>query len=147
MAQKSVLITGCSAGGIGSALVESFQKRNLQIFATARTVSKMAHLQKLPNVILLSLDVTSASSIAAALEIVKVKTGGSLDYLVNNSGISYVMPLLDSPLEEAKDVFEVNFWGVLAVSQAFAPLVVAGSGSIVNVSSISSYVNAPWMGE
>ena len=147
MALKSVLITGCSAGGIGSALAEAFQKRNLHVFATARTPSKMSHLEKLPNVTLLTLDVTSASSIAAAVEAVRAKTGGKLDYLVNNSGRGFVMPTLDVNMEEAKRIFDVNFWAVLAVTQAFAPLLIAAQGTIVNISSLIGHLNVVWMGE
>ncbi|PQE19322.1 hypothetical protein CJF31_00009412 [Rutstroemia sp. NJR-2017a BVV2] len=142
---KSVLITGCSAGGSGSALAEVFQKRGLHVFATARTLSKMSHLNDLPNVTLLELDVTSSQSIAAALEAVKTQTDGKLDYLVNNAGQSMVMPALDADIEEAKKLFDVNFWGVIAMTQAFAPLVIAAKGTVVNICSISGYVNAPWM--
>jgi short-subunit dehydrogenase len=46
---KSVLVTGCSAGGIGYALAEQFQKRGLTVFATTRTISKMDGLKDLPN--------------------------------------------------------------------------------------------------
>jgi 1-acylglycerone phosphate reductase len=142
---KSVLITGCSAGGSGSALAEVFQQRGLHVFATARTISKMSHLKDLPNVTLLELEVTSSQSIAAALEVVKAQTDGKLDYLVNNAGQSMVMPALDTDIDEAKKLFDVNFWGVIATTQAFAPLVIAAKGTIVNICSISGYVNAPWM--
>jgi 1-acylglycerone phosphate reductase len=142
---KSVLITGCSAGGSGSALAENFQKRGLHVFATARTLSKMSHLRDLPNVTLLELDVTSPQSITIALDAVKAQTGGKLDYLVNNAGQSMVMPALDTDIDEAKKLFDVNFWGVIATTQAFAPLVIAAKGTIVNICSISGYVNAPWM--
>lgn len=147
MAPKSVLITGCSAGGIGSALVEGFQRRGLSVFATARSSSKMSHLEKIPNVTLLTLDVTAPHTITAAVEMVKAKTGGTLDYLVNNCGISHIAPLLDMNVEEAKEIFDVNLWGVMAMTQAFAPLLIAASGSIVNISSISTYIYAPWMSE
>ena len=147
MALKSVLITGCSAGGIGSALVLAFQKRNLHVFATARVLAKMSHLQELSNVTLLTLDVTSPSAITAAVEAVRAKTGGTLDYLVNNSGSFYVMPALDVNLADAKAMFDVNFWAVLAVTQAFAPLLIASHGSIVNISLITAYINALWIGE
>ena len=105
----------------------------------------MAHLEKLPNVILLTLDVTSASSIAAAVESVKAKTGGTLDYLVNNSGIAHVMPLLDTDIAVAKSMFDVNLWAVIAMTQAFAPMVIRAKGVFVNVGSISGFLNAPYM--
>ena len=145
--QKSVLITGCSAGGIGSSLVESFQKRSLLVFATARTAAKIAHFEKLPNVVLLTLDVTSASSIAAAVESVKSKTGGTLDYLVNNSGVVHVMPVLDTDIAVAKSLFDVNLWAVIAMTQAFAPLVIRAKGTIVNIGSINGLLTVPWMGK
>jgi 1-acylglycerone phosphate reductase len=143
---RSVLITGCSAGGIGSALAEVFQKHDLLVFATARTLSKISHLQNLPNVVLFTLDVTSPASIAAAVETVKAKTNGKLDYLVNNSGVSYVMPMIDVDIEEAKKMFDVNFWGVIAMTRAFAPLVISAKGCIIINSSISGVLVVPWMG-
>lgn len=144
MAAKSVLITGCSAGGIGYSLAQEFQSHGLTVFATARTLSKISNLEKLSNVTLLPLDVTSASSIAAAVEAVKAKTGGKLDYLVNNSGRTYCMPALDVDIEEAKLLFDVNVWGVLAMVQAFAPLLIEAKGTLVNIGSIVAYLNVPY---
>lgn len=141
---KKALITGCSSGGIGSALAETFTERGLHVFATARTLSKMAHLEKRPNITLLELDVTSASSIHAAVETVTAITGGKLDYLVNNSGQSCVRPALDTDLEQAKKLFDVNFWGAVDMIHAFAALVIASRGTIVNVGSIASVLNVPW---
>ncbi|KAK9482080.1 hypothetical protein V1527DRAFT_477521 [Lipomyces starkeyi] len=142
---KSVLITGCSDGGIGSALAHAFQSRGLHVFATARTLSKMSQLAQLSNVTLITLDVTKISSIASAVEIVKSKTGGTLDYLVNNSGVGYVTPTLDIDIDVAKGLFDVNVWGVLAVTQAFASLVIAANGSIVNISSAGGCLYPPWL--
>ena len=147
MALQSVLITGCSVGGIGCSIAEEFQKRGLHVFATARTPTKMGSIGDLPNVTTLALDVTSHSSIVAAVEIVKAKTGGTLNYLVNNSGSQYVMPTLDLDIEEAKKMFDVNVWGVIAVTQAFAPLIIAAKGSIVNAASIAGCLYPPWMGK
>lgn len=147
MSLKTVLITGCSAGGIGSALAEAFQKRNLRVFATARSLSKMSHLEELPNVTLLALDPTSKPSVQAAFESVEAQTGGALDYLVNNAGQTIIMPTLDFEIETAKDMYDINIWGLLRVTQAFAPLIIAAKGTIVNISSIATCVNTPWMGE
>lgn len=85
MAQKSVLITGTSEGGIGDALAKSFHKKGLRVFATARSLKKVQHLKEL-GLEVLPLDVTDADSIRKAVESVKAATGGTLDILVNNSG-------------------------------------------------------------
>lgn len=85
MAKKSVLITGCSQGGIGDALATTFHKKGLRVFATARNLAKVQHLKELGLEILL-LDVTDDASIKQAVESVKAATGGTLDVLVNNSG-------------------------------------------------------------
>jgi len=145
--QKSVLITGCSEGGIGFALAKEFQLRGLHVFATARSTAKMAGLEGLTDVTLLSLDVTSKSSIDAAVAAVSAATGGKLDYLVNNAGTQYVMPLLDADIQKAKDLYEVNVWGVVAMVQAFAPLVIASKGSIINIASIVGLMSTPWLSE
>lgn len=144
---KTVLITGCSEGGIGFALAKEFQARGLHVFATARSPAKMAALEHLPNVTLLPLDVCSPASIAAAVAAVSAKTGGTLDFLVNNSGSQYVMPVLDVDLAQAKAMYEVNVWGVVAVTQAFAPLVIAARGSIANMASIAGLMYPPFMGK
>jgi NAD(P)-dependent dehydrogenase (short-subunit alcohol dehydrogenase family) len=86
--QPSVLITGCSTGGIGSALAFSFASRGHLVFATARNTSKIdPKLAALSNVEVLELDSTSKESIAKAAETVGKRTGGRLDYLVNNAGM------------------------------------------------------------
>ena len=59
-----------------------------------------------------------------------------LDVLVNNSGRGYVIPALDADMEEARKVFDVNFWGVLAVTQAFSPLLLEAKGTILNIGSV-----------
>ena len=147
MASKSVLITGCSEGGIGSALAEAFQKRNIHVFATARDASKMSHLEQIPNVQLITLGPTSTSSVEAAVENVRAQTGGTLDYLVNNAGQTIIMPTLDFDVETAKRMYDINVWGMIRVTQAFMPLVITAKGTIVNISSIATCVNTPWMGK
>jgi 1-acylglycerone phosphate reductase len=147
MTHKSVLVTGCSAGGIGYALAEQFQKRGLTVFATARNCSKMDGLKNLPNTVLVPLDVTSPSDIDAAVAAVKAHTGGKLDYLVNNSGQSLHMPTLDQDIESAKDMFEVNFWGVFRMIKAFAPLLIEAKGTVVNIGSINGHLHPPFSGE
>lgn len=147
MTLPSVLVTGCSAGGIGAALCREFQRHGLYVFATARSPSKIGDLAELPNVTILTLDVTSSTSIASAVEAVKKQTGGSLNYLVNNSGSQQVMPILDVDIDQAKKMYDVNVWGVVAVTQAFAPLIIAAKGTIINIGSIAGCLYLPWIGE
>lgn len=149
---RCALVTGCSAGGIGSALVEELHAQGLRVYATARSPEKMSHLAKLPNVSLVTLDVGDPASIAAALDTVRQglsSNGESLDILINNAGQSLVYPALDTSLDEAKRLFDVNLWGAIAVAQAFMPLLQAAKNgsTLVNVCSISGFLYAPWMSE
>ena len=95
--RKTVLITGCSTGGIGSALALSFLKRGCRVFATARDPAKVAHLKEV-GIMALNLDVTSAASISAAAKAVEAEMGGALDVLVNNAGIG--MGLFSVPRDD-----------------------------------------------
>ncbi|KAF2183964.1 NAD(P)-binding protein [Zopfia rhizophila CBS 207.26] len=143
--QKSVLITGCSAGGIGSSIAFSFAKRGLSVFATARNASKIdPKLSALDNVEVLTLDATSPSSISAAAQAVSHRTGGKLDYLVNSAGSGLVCPFLDTDLQKARELFDVNFWGVLQCIQVFKEQLIAAKGTIVNVSSVSGVAPNPY---
>ncbi|KAF7190200.1 Short-chain dehydrogenase PC-15 [Pseudocercospora fuligena] len=87
-----------------------------------------------------SLDITSDGSIEEC--VAKVKR---LDILVNNSGASYTMPIVDTPLLEAKKIFDVNVWGHLAVTQAFLPLLLKSSRPmIVNHTTTGVHISIPW---
>ncbi|KAL5000341.1 hypothetical protein BDV10DRAFT_192910 [Aspergillus recurvatus] len=142
----TVLITGCSEGGIGSALVEAFHDRGFHVFSTARSLSKLAHLEKLPKSTLLELDIESLSSIDAALNAVIAHSGGTgkLDYLVNNAELNLNRPALDTDLTYAKKMFDVNFWGMVSVTHAFMPLLVASKGTVVNNASLAGVLHVPW---
>jgi 1-acylglycerone phosphate reductase len=132
---KTVLIIGCSDNGIGSALALTFHSRNFHVFATARNPAKMSDLSNLPNITLLTLDVTNSAHIAAAVEAVKNHTHGTLDFLINNSGRNHFSPVLDIDIAEAKRIYDINLWGALEVTQKFAPLVIKAKGNIGNITS------------
>lgn len=144
---KSVLITGCSNGGIGHALALEFHARGLVVFASTRNPAKMSALSslQLPNMHFVTLDVTDAVSVAAAVKTVTAKTSGKLDYLVNNSGRGYTMPGLDVDVEEAKKMFDVNFWGVVRMVGAFAAALAASKGCVVNIGSGAGMLGLPYM--
>ncbi|KAI1178772.1 hypothetical protein F4777DRAFT_61471 [Nemania sp. FL0916] len=134
MPQKTVLITGCSDGGIGAALAAEFQLRGLRVFATARDRSKMASLEAL-GIETLALDVTSEESIEQAVAEVQKRLNNDesstwsiteppigLDFLINNAGVNHIMPFSDAKLSDLRLVIDTNIMGVLAVTQAFIPL-------------------------
>ncbi|GLA51214.1 hypothetical protein AnigIFM63604_007566 [Aspergillus niger] len=143
---QTVLITGCSANGIGSALAVALANQGHHVFATARSPSKIpSSLTTLSNVTPLQLDVTSSESVAAAVQAVE-QHGTGLDILINNAGSGYTMPLLDVDLTQAQQVYETNIWGPLRLIQALAPLLISRGGRVVNISSVGAVVPTPWIG-
>ena len=148
MAPKSVLITGCSKSGIGSALAFELQRRGLRVIATARNTAKIdPELVKLPNVELLQLDVVSSESILAAVRTVDKMLDGRLDILFNNSGRGLVAPFADTNMDDARQLFDVNFRGMWDVTQAFLPLLLKARGLIVNHASTAGYMHLPYSGK
>jgi 1-acylglycerone phosphate reductase len=138
MSKCNVLITGCSDGGLGAALALAFHNAGFHVYATARSNGKMIELSKL-GIETIELDVTSEASIAEVAAKVS-----SLDILVNNSGAMITMPAMDTSIERAKKMFDVNFWGMVATSQAFVPHLIKTKGMIVNQTSVAATMALPW---
>ncbi|KAI4868246.1 oxidoreductase [Hypoxylon rubiginosum] len=101
-------------------------------------------LSSLGNVTVLPLDVADTASVAAAAQTV-AEAGRGLDVLVNNAGIECVQPVLDVNITTAQRIFDINLWGPLRTIWAFADLLIASRGCIVNVSSSASVTNSPWV--
>lgn len=119
----TILITGCSPGGIGAALATTLHDAGHHVYATARDPAKLKPLAE-RGIITLPLDISSAASIASVVSSVSASTAGAagLDMLVNNAAASYSMPVADVSLDEARKLFDTNVWGQIAVTQAFLPL-------------------------
>ncbi|MCJ1386712.1 hypothetical protein MMC17_009838 [Xylographa soralifera] len=146
MLKKTALITGCTEGSLGFALAKAFNQRGFHVFATVRDPTKVISLTSDDGVEVLVLDVTSAESIASCVGQVCKKTDGKLDILVNNAGAAIFGPLVHASISEAKALYDVNVFGLLAVSQAFSPLLVESKGVILNISSIGGAVPLAWQG-
>lgn len=136
--KQTVLITGCSDGGLGAGLALAFHNAGLHVYATARNPTKMTNLEAL-GIQILTLDVLSDESISAC-----VKKIPQLDILVNNAGAAYSMPFSDLNISEAKKLFDLNVWSYLAVTQAFLPLLLESKGMIVNHTSSGSLLTIPF---
>lgn len=97
------------------------------------------------------MDVTSSASISSTLESVQHLTDGVLHFLLSNvdgSESNSSSSLLDADLDAARREYEINVWGMLALTQAFFPLLRIGKGVVVNQSSVagSQGYNVPFMG-
>lgn len=138
MPPKTILITGCGQKSIGSALARHFRLLGHTVFATGRTTTPKSLDPALADLgcHTLQLDVTSPESIASAKEAVSRQTGGKLDILINNAGRLHGLPFADTPLDEVREVFEVNFFGVWAVTHAFLPLLIESGGIMAYLGSV-----------
>jgi NAD(P)-dependent dehydrogenase (short-subunit alcohol dehydrogenase family) len=126
---KTVLITGCSSG-YGLATARRFHDQGWNVIATMRTPREDV-LPRSERLRVAPLDVTKPESIAAA-----VAAAGPIDVLVNNAGIGVIGALEATSMAKAREVFETNTFGVMAMTQAVVPQFRRrGSGVIVNVTS------------
>lgn len=132
---KTVLITGCSSG-IGHALAREFKSKGFRVFATARKTDSIADLAAL-GIETLALEATSSESIAALKAEIVSRTGGQLDFLVNNAGRSYTVPAMEVELHEIEETFAVNVFAVMRMCQAFVPLLIEARGTIVQLGSLA----------
>ena len=145
---KSVLITGTSTG-IGEATAIALHDKGFQVFAGVRRAEDGERLVEKTSsrLIPLLLDVTDPQAIASAVRRIAELTGDAgLTGLVNNAGITIAFPLEFLPLDVLRKQLEVNVIGVVAVTQAMLPLLRKGGGRIVNISSVSGLVAAPYIG-
>ena len=140
-----LLVTG-SNRGIGRAIVEDLVKGGAaKVYAAARNVNALKDLAAASKgkVVALTLDVTRESEINAA-----AKTAADVQVLINNAGIANYTPFVGAPdITSARQEMEVNYFGVLNMTRAFAPILKKnGGGVLVNVASIVSHVPAPAFG-
>jgi len=138
---KSVLITGCSPGGIGYSLARQLHSKGLRVYATARREEGLKELQAL-GITTFVLDVTNVDNIKSV--VAEVSRRGGLDILVNNAGRTYVSPAIDLDISEVKAVFEANIFAVMQMCREFAPLLISSKGLIVNMGSAGSRVPNPF---
>ncbi|WP_371483176.1 SDR family NAD(P)-dependent oxidoreductase [Kitasatospora sp. NBC_00315] len=144
-----VLITGTSSG-IGLETAVAAARAGHQVIATMRDPGRDAALRAAAEAAGVAdrvevgrLDVTDPASVAACVSAV-VTDHGRLDALVNNAGAGHVGTLEIDGVAKAREVMEVNYFGVLAVTEAALPHLRAAKGRVVTVSSVGGVVGQPF---
>lgn len=150
----TAVITGVSTG-IGYAVAAELLRCGWQVLGSVRRPADGEPLQKAwgEQFTPLLFDVTDPAGILTAVAQTQAVLGNRpLEVLINNAGVAVPGPLLHFELAEVRQQFEVNVFGLLAVTQAFAPLLGAtpnfahSPGRIINISSVSGQITYPFMG-
>lgn len=137
---KVALVTGASSG-IGQATAERLAQAGYKVYGTSRRGAQ-AGKQSFE---MLALDVTSDESVAAAVGEV-MQRDGRIDLLVNNAGFG-VAPAAaeESSLDQARSIFETNFFGLVRMTRAVVPhMRRQGSGRIINIGSVLGFLPMPY---
>ena len=143
MTSGGVVITGVSSG-IGAAAARELARAGFTVFGTVRRGKDAAAVQAAGATPVI-MDVTYRSSVTRACDTITRALGERpLAGLVNNAGMPGLGPVELLDLEQLRQTFEVNVFGVVSVTQAFLPLLRASRGRIVNVSSVSARIALPF---
>jgi len=146
MAERTVLITGCSSG-IGLASAREMKSRGWRVFATARKAEDLARLEDEEGVESLYLDYAEPESIVTAVAQVLEATGGKLTALFNNGAYGQPGAVEDLKREVLRAQFEVGFFGWHDLTARVIPAMrKQGEGRIVFCSSVLGLVSAPYRG-
>jgi NAD(P)-dependent dehydrogenase (short-subunit alcohol dehydrogenase family) len=140
MKSKVALVTGASSG-IGEATAQRLATAGYKVYGTSRrgAPASQRSFEMLP------LDVTSDASVEAAVKDV-MRLEGRIDLLVNNAGFG-VAPAgaEESSIEQARSIFETNFFGVVRMTRAVVPhMRRQGSGRIINIGSVLGFLPMPY---
>jgi len=146
VARGAVVITGASTG-IGRGCARGLAGAGFRVFAGVRKEEDEESIgaDGIEGLEPLMIDVTDSDSIAAAREAVTGALGGEgLAGLVNNAGVAVGGPMEYFPQAEMRQIFDVNYFGAVATTQAFLPLLKRERGRIVLMSSVGGWVSTPF---
>ena len=139
---KTALVTGVSSG-IGREVAQLLAERGARVFGSVRNPKAASPIR---GVDLVGMDVTDDTSVNAAVQTI-VQKAGPVQLLVNNAAYSLMGALEETSVDEARQQFETNLFGVLRVTNAILPAMrQQGFGRIVNINSVLGFLPAPYMG-
>jgi NADP-dependent 3-hydroxy acid dehydrogenase YdfG len=137
MSIRTAVVTGASSG-IGAATARHLAAEGFHVFCAARREDRVTALAAELKGTAVRCDVTSEDDVAALAE----QVGPRLDVLVNNAGGAYgSSPVAEADADEWRRMYEVNVVGLMQVTRALLPaLVASGAGVILNVGSTAGRV-------
>jgi len=137
-----VLVTGAGRG-LGRAIANTFHENGFHVVATDYDEELLADLEGVEGYLTLQQDVSDpdrAAEVASRID----RELGRLDAIVNNAGINPFYPVSETPPARTIQVFMVNTFGTLIVTQACLDLLIASKGTVVNIASESSPFRPPF---
>jgi short-subunit dehydrogenase len=139
--QKTIFITGASSG-LGKETAKLFQSRGWNVIATMRNPEKETELGRLPNVTVLTLDVTNAEQINET--VAKVLETQIVDVVLNNAGYGLIGPLEALSDTQIDAQIQTNLFGVINVTRAFLPYFrERNAGMFINITSTFGLLGYP----
>ena len=140
MQSRTALVTGASSG-IGEATAERLAMAGYKVYGTTRRAAEAGQR----SFRLLPLDVTSDKSVeTTVLEVLRLE--GRIDLLVNNAGFGIAPGAAEeSSIEQARSIFETNFFGIVRMTRAVVPQMRRQkAGRIINIGSVLGFLPAPY---
>lgn len=144
MDNKAIVITGASTG-IGKACALYLDKLGFKVYAGIRSDTDGDNLRRLASdkLVPIILDVTDEKSISDAAGFIERESGSQIFGLINNAGIGRSGVLEATPVNEIKNVMDVNVIGLMAMTKAMIPMLRKNKGRIINIGSTASFLASP----
>ena len=138
--KKVVLITGASTG-LGRCISKYLSSNDFSVYGTSRNPKKYSDFEGLE---LIKHDLTSFKDSKSLVEKV-LSIEGKIDVLINNAGSGFAGPIEEISIDDAKQLFDTNFFGHIDLIQAVIPSMRKNkTGLIINITSIAGYNNIPF---
>lgn len=139
---KAIIVTGASEG-IGARLAALLRKGGAHLTLTARSERRLNETAR-PEDLIVPGDLT-LDSVRSAVIGKTVERRGKIDILINNAGRGLYYTAATTPLDEARALFELNFFAPVDLARRALPHLRETRGMVVNVSSIAGQVSLPWL--
>ncbi len=137
--KKVVLLTGAT-GGLGSSIAHYLDKNKYIVYGAGR--KKIQTIDYIP----VYLDLQKPETITEAVSEI-INKEGKIDILINNAGIGITGSIEETGMENVKNVFQINFFGMMQLIQEVLPhMRKQNKGMIINISSIAGYTGLPYRG-